>query len=94
MAQRGARVRAAPAAPGGLERLVASGTLEGVALDVLKTVAYVADAPPDAFGAYVISQATSAADVLAVELLLHEAGCGPGRSNCARVVPSSRPSTT
>ena len=72
---------------GGLERLVASGTLEGVALDVLKTVAYVADAPPDAFGAYVISQATSAADVLAVELLLHEAGIGPGRSNCARVVP-------
>ncbi|KAH8094969.1 phosphoenolpyruvate carboxylase [Aureococcus anophagefferens] len=31
--------------------------------------------------------ATSAADVLAVELLLHEAGAASDRSNCTRVVP-------
>ncbi|KAH8065369.1 phosphoenolpyruvate carboxylase [Aureococcus anophagefferens] len=58
---------------------------DAVDRDVLKTCAYVAEAPPDTFGAYVISQATSAADVLAVELLLHEAGAASDRSNCTRV---------
>ena len=42
---------------------------------------------PGALGAYVISQATSAADVLAVELLLAEAGAGADRPNCKRIVP-------
>jgi len=43
--------------------------------DVVATCVYAAKhAPPESFGAYVISQAKSAADVLAVELLLSEAG--------------------
>ena len=42
--------------------------------DVIATCLYAAKAPEESFGAYVISQARSAADVLAVELLLHEAG--------------------
>ena len=55
--------------------------------DVLATALVVAEAPPNSFGAYVISQATSAADVLAVELLLAEAGAGADRPNCKRIVP-------
>lgn len=42
--------------------------------DVFETCKYMATAPAKSFAAYVISQATSAADVLAVELLLSEAG--------------------
>ncbi|KAK7235215.1 phosphoenolpyruvate carboxylase [Aureococcus anophagefferens] len=73
---------------GDFEKLVDGDFVEdAVDRDVLKTCAYVAEAPPDTFGAYVISQATSAADVLAVELLLHEAGAASDRSNCTRVVP-------
>ena len=42
--------------------------------EVLDTFAVVAEQPPGALGAYVISMARQASDVLAVELLLKEAG--------------------
>jgi len=44
--------------------------------EVLDTCAVVARQPPRALGAYVISMARQASDVLAVHLLLKEAGCG------------------
>ena len=72
---------------GQFDAFVESGFDDAVDRDVLKTCAVVAEAPPGSFGAYVISQATSAADVLAVELLLAEAGAGPDRRNCSRIVP-------
>ncbi len=43
--------------------------------EVLATFAVVARQPPEALGAYVISMARQASDVLAVHLLLREAGC-------------------
>lgn len=43
--------------------------------EVLDTCAVVAAQPPQALGAYVISMARQASDVLAVHLLLKEAGC-------------------
>jgi len=73
---------------GQFEALVASDFIpDAVDRDVLATALVVAEAPPNSFGAYVISQATSAADVLAVELLLAEAGAGSDRQNCKRIVP-------
>ncbi len=42
--------------------------------DVLDTFKMIAQQPPDALGAYIISMARSASDVLAVELLQKEAG--------------------
>uniref|UniRef100_A0A7S2MAA9 phosphoenolpyruvate carboxylase n=1 Tax=Zooxanthella nutricula TaxID=1333877 RepID=A0A7S2MAA9_9DINO len=42
--------------------------------EVLQTVALTAELPPGSLKAYVISQATAASDVLAVELLMAEAG--------------------
>ena len=53
--------------------------------DVLETVDVIGKAPLGAFGAYVISQATSPSDVLAVELLQQEAGVDRGKK--LRVVP-------
>lgn len=53
--------------------------------DVLACCHYIAAAPPGSIGAYVISQATSAADVLAVEFLMSQAGVPP--SQAPRVVP-------
>ena len=48
---------------GDFEKLVGGDFVEdAVDRDVLKTCAYVAEAPPDTFGAYVISQATSCAE--------------------------------
>lgn len=44
-------------------------------VEVLETAALTAELPPGSLRAYVISQATSASDVLAVELLMAEAGC-------------------
>lgn len=44
-------------------------------VEVLETAALTAELPPGSLRAYVISQATSASDVLAVELLMSEAGC-------------------
>ena len=52
--------------------------------DVLETVDLISKVPSDALGAYVISQATAASDVLAVELLQLEAGVG---DKSLRVVP-------
>ena len=73
---------------GQLEELVKGDFIpDAVDRDVLATALVVAEAPPNSFGAYVISQATSAADVLAVELLLAEAGAGADRPNCKRIVP-------
>lgn len=46
-------------------------------LEVIQTAALAAELPPGSFGAYVISQATAASDVLAVELLMAEAGANP-----------------
>ncbi|KUJ00733.1 phosphoenolpyruvate carboxylase [Vibrio sp. MEBiC08052] len=43
--------------------------------EVLDTCRIIAANPKDAFGAYVISMARTASDVLAVHLLLQEAGC-------------------
>ncbi|MCV5926477.1 phosphoenolpyruvate carboxylase, partial [Escherichia coli] len=43
--------------------------------EVLDTCKIVAAQPREAFGAYVISMARTASDVLAVHLLLQEAGC-------------------
>jgi phosphoenolpyruvate carboxylase len=43
--------------------------------EVLDTCAVIAGQPPQALGAYVISMARQASDVLAVHLLLKEAGC-------------------
>ncbi|CAE8581712.1 unnamed protein product [Polarella glacialis] len=43
-------------------------------LEVLQTAALTAELPPGSLGTYVISQATAASDVLAVELLMAEAG--------------------
>lgn len=43
--------------------------------EVLDTCAVVASQPPESLGAYVISMARQASDVLAVHLLLKEAGC-------------------
>lgn len=45
--------------------------------EVLATCAVVAGQPPEALGAYVISMARQPSDVLAVHLLLREAGCAP-----------------
>lgn len=42
--------------------------------EVMQTAALVAELPPGSLGTYVISQATAASDVLAVELLMAEAG--------------------
>jgi phosphoenolpyruvate carboxylase len=44
--------------------------------EVLDTFAVTAEQPPEALGAYVISMARQPSDVLAVHLLLREAGCG------------------
>ena len=46
--------------------------------EVLSTCAVVAGQPREALGAYVISMARQPSDVLAVHLLLREAGCDPG----------------
>jgi len=46
-------------------------------LEVIQTAALVSELPPGSLGAYVISQATAASDVLAVELLMAEAGANP-----------------
>jgi phosphoenolpyruvate carboxylase len=46
--------------------------------EALATCAVVADQPPEALGAYVISMARQPSDVLAVHLLLRESGCAPG----------------
>ncbi len=43
--------------------------------EVLDTCKVIADQPREAFGAYVISMARTASDVLAVHLLLQECGC-------------------
>ncbi len=43
--------------------------------EVIDTCRIIATQPSDAFGAYVISMARTASDVLAVHLLLQEAGC-------------------
>lgn len=43
--------------------------------EVLQTTRVIANHPPEAFGAYVISMASSASDVLSVYLLMKEAGC-------------------
>ncbi|MCV6003677.1 phosphoenolpyruvate carboxylase, partial [Escherichia coli] len=43
--------------------------------EVLDTCKIIALQPREAFGAYVISMARTASDVLAVHLLLQEAGC-------------------
>ncbi len=43
--------------------------------EVLDTCRVIADQPREAFGAYVISMARTASDVLAVHLLLQECGC-------------------
>lgn len=51
--------------------------------EVLETAELVATLPPGSLGAYVISQATHASDVLAVELLMAESGA----RNPLRVVP-------
>lgn len=45
------------------------------AAEVLATCEVIARQPPDALGAYVISMARQASDVLAVHLLLRETGC-------------------
>jgi len=52
-------------------------------IDTLETFAMIADQHPDSLGAYVISQATSASDVLAVLLLQRNAGV----AQPLRVVP-------
>lgn len=46
--------------------------------EVLATCEVVAKQPPEALGAYVISMARQASDILAVHLLLREAGCDSG----------------
>ncbi|XP_073302065.1 phosphoenolpyruvate carboxylase-like [Primulina huaijiensis] len=51
--------------------------------DVLNTFHVLAELPPDCFGAYIISMATSPSDVLAVELLQRECRVNPS----LRVVP-------
>jgi len=43
-------------------------------VEVLQTAALTAELPPESLRAYIISQATAASDVLAVELLMAEAG--------------------
>ncbi|MHA2939300.1 phosphoenolpyruvate carboxylase [Vibrio sp. RC27] len=43
--------------------------------EVIKTCQTIANHPKDAFGAYVISMARTASDVLAVHLILQESGC-------------------
>jgi len=58
---------------GAFERLAELGVAREE-LEVLQTCALTAELPPGALGAYVISQATAASDVLAVELLMAEAG--------------------
>jgi phosphoenolpyruvate carboxylase len=58
------------------ERLADLG-VEADELEVMQTAALVAELPPGSLGAYVISQATAASDVLAVELLMAEAGANP-----------------
>lgn len=52
-------------------------TFEGSAdvREVLQTTRVIANHPREAFGAYVISMASSASDVLSVYLLMKEAGC-------------------
>jgi len=58
---------------GAFERLGELG-VQAEELEVMQTAALVAELPQDSLGAYVISQATAASDVLAVELLMAEAG--------------------
>ncbi|RJX72332.1 phosphoenolpyruvate carboxylase [Vibrio sinensis] len=50
--------------------------------EVIDTCRIVAAQPRDAFGAYVISMARTASDVLAVHLLLQEAGCNYRMNVC------------
>lgn len=50
--------------------------------EVLETCKIIAAQPQDAFGAYVISMAHTASDVLAVHLLLKESGCPYRMSVC------------
>ena len=59
---------------GALDDDDALGIEDPVVRDVLETAKLAAELPVGALGAYVISQATHASDVLAVELLLAEAG--------------------
>ena len=59
---------------GALDDVDALGIEDPVVRDVLETAKLAAELPVGALGAYVISQATHASDVLAVELLLAEAG--------------------
>jgi phosphoenolpyruvate carboxylase len=56
-------------------------------LDVLRTVEVASTLGPEALGAYVISQATSASDVLAVMLLQKQFGMTPQSGKMMRVVP-------
>ena len=44
------------------------------AVDTLETFAAIAECPKESLGAYVISQATSASDVMAVSMLQRNAG--------------------
>ena len=67
---------------GAFDNLPALGVGDGVR-DVLETCDLIRNAPLGSLGAYVISQATHASDVLAVELLQQEAGV----DSPLRVVP-------
>lgn len=58
---------------GMFERLAEAGVNKDE-VEVIQTAALTADLPPGSLSAYVISQATAASDVLAVELLMAEAG--------------------
>lgn len=53
----------------------------------LKTFAMAASLKPESLGAYVISQAQTASDVLAVMLLQKQFGMSPANGNMMRVVP-------
>lgn len=55
--------------------LSAETVLSAEAREVIETCRVIASQPLDAFGAYVISMAKAPSDILAVELLLKEAGC-------------------
>jgi phosphoenolpyruvate carboxylase len=56
-------------------------------MDVLRTVEIASTLGPEALGAYVISQATAASDVLAVMLLQKQFGMTPQSGKMMRVVP-------
>lgn len=69
------------------DRVLESGAFDADVVKTIRTFATAASMKPSALGAYVISQAQTASDVLAVMLLQKQYGMTESNGNMMRVVP-------